>query len=261
MSKASNHASQTHSSASVDPREIARFEKLGDSWWDLNGPQRALHKFNPVRVAYLRNLFCGQFPIGSKPRPRTAERPLQGLRILDVGCGGGLLSEPLAALGARMTSIDPAPGNIEAAQRHAEKGGLTIDYRAVSVEELAAAAPPFDAVLAMEVIEHVADVNGFLRAAASLVRPGGLFVGATMNRTLKSFALAIVGAEYVLHWVEPGTHDWAKFLKPEELLAPLQAAGLEEVDRAGVVYHLVSDEWRLSGDTDVNYILAAERAP
>jgi 2-polyprenyl-6-hydroxyphenyl methylase/3-demethylubiquinone-9 3-methyltransferase len=244
---------------SVDKEELARFAKLGDSWWDLSGPQRALHKLNPARVGYLRNLCCSHFPDGGGPRDRKAEKALDGLRIVDLGCGGGLLTEPLARLGAKMTGIDPAEENIAAARRHAEAEGFSIDYRSLTVESLAESGESFDVVLAMEVLEHVADVDGFLRAAATLVRPGGLFVGATLNRTLKSYALAIVGAEYVLRWVEPGTHDWTKFLRPNELLKPLKAAGLSEIDRAGVVYHPVRDEWRLSGDVDVNYMIAMER--
>ncbi len=249
----------TRGAKSVDKHELARFAKLGDGWWDVSGPQRALHRLNPVRVAYLRNLFCAHFSDGAKPRDRKAEKPLAGLRVVDLGCGGGLLAEPLARLGAHMTAIDPAQENILAARRHAEAGGLEIDYRPLTVEALAESNEIFDAVLAMEVLEHVADVDGFLRAAASLVRPDGLFVGATLNRTLKSYALAIVGAEYVLRWVERGTHDWAKFLRPEQLLKPLKAAGLSEIDRAGIVYQPLRDEWRLSGDMDVNYMLALER--
>jgi 2-polyprenyl-6-hydroxyphenyl methylase / 3-demethylubiquinone-9 3-methyltransferase len=245
--------------ASVNAEELARFAKLGDAWWDLEGPQRALHKLNPIRISYLRHLFCSHFPDGQSPRDRKAELPLRGLRLVDLGCGGGLLSEPLAALGAKVTGVDPAEENIAAARRHAVIAGLDVDYRATTVEALAETGETFDIVLAMEVLEHVADVKGFLTAAAALVRPGGLFVGATLNRTLKSYALAIVGAEYVLRWVEPGTHDWTKFLRPAEMLAPLKAAGLAEIDRAGMVYHPLADEWRLSGDLDVNYMIAMAR--
>jgi 2-polyprenyl-6-hydroxyphenyl methylase/3-demethylubiquinone-9 3-methyltransferase len=249
----------TAAGTSVDAQELARFARLGDRWWDARGPQRALHRLNPVRIKYLRNLFCGHFPDGTKPRDRKAEKPLAGLRIADLGCGGGLLSEPLALLGAQITGIDPAEENIAVARRHAEAGGLSIDYRSTTVEALAETGETFDAVLAMEVLEHVAHVDGFLRAAAALVRPGGLFVGATLNRTLKSYALAIVGAEYVLGWVEKGTHDWTKFLTPEQVLKPLKEAGLAEIDRAGIVYHPLRDEWRLSGAMDVNYMIALER--
>jgi 2-polyprenyl-6-hydroxyphenyl methylase/3-demethylubiquinone-9 3-methyltransferase len=245
--------------SSVDPTEIARFEKLGDQWWDLDGPQKALHRLNQVRVGYLRNLLCGHFADGTAPRDRNGANPLRGISIVDIGCGGGLLSESLARIGAQMIGVDPAAGNIEVAARHAQGQGLTIDYRADTVEALAAEARQFDVVLAMEVIEHVADWRGFLQACAKLVRPGGLFVGATLNRTLKSYALAIVGAEYILHWVEAGTHDWNKFLRPDELAGPLLKAGLTEIDRAGVTYHPMRDEWRLSGDFDVNYMIAMER--
>ncbi|WP_298421886.1 bifunctional 2-polyprenyl-6-hydroxyphenol methylase/3-demethylubiquinol 3-O-methyltransferase UbiG [Rhodoblastus sp.] len=250
---------QGEATGSVDREELARFAKLGDAWWDLEGPQRALHKLNPTRIRYLRNLFCSHFADGDTPRDRRAEKPLKNLRIVDLGCGGGLLAEPLAALGATVTGADPSQENIDAARRHAAISGRELDYRAVTAEALAASGESFDIVLAMEVLEHVADVKGFLTAAAALVRPGGLLVGATLNRTLKSYALAIVGAEYVLRWVEPGTHDWRKFLRPYELLTPLQAAGLREIDRAGIVYHPIADEWRLSGDTDVNYMIALER--
>ncbi len=248
-----------HGAGSVDAQELARFAKLGDQWWDLSGPQRALHQLNPLRVDYLRNLFCAHFPDGTRPRDRNSEKPLAGIRVVDLGCGGGLLAEPLAQLGAEVTAIDPAEENISVARRHAKAGGLTIDYRPLTVEALAQSGESFDAVLAMEVLEHVADVDGFLKAAAALTRPGGLFVGATLNRTLKSYALAIVGAEYLLRWVEPGTHDWTKFLRPEELMKPLRAAGLEEIDRAGMVYNPLRDVWRLSGDTDVNYLIAVEK--
>ncbi len=246
---------------SVDQDELARFARLGDAWWDPNGPQRALHQINPTRVLYLRNLFCAHFPDGTKPRDRKAEKPLRGLRVMDLGCGGGLLSESLAVLGAQVTGADPSDENIAAARRHAAVGDLEIDYRPATVEALSRSGETFDAVLAMEVLEHVADVKGFLAAAAALVRPGGLFVGATLNRTLKSYALAIVGAEYVLRWVEPGTHDWRKFLRPYEILKPLESCGLKEIDRAGMVYHPISDQWRLSGDMDVNYLIALERPP
>lgn len=247
--------------ASVDAEEVARFAKLGDSWWDPQGPQKGLHQLNPVRVRFLRDLACGHFANGAFPRDRNAAQPLENLNIVDLGCGGGLLAESMAALGAQVTAIDPAVENIGVAKTHAEKSGLAIDYRAQTVEALAQTGAQFDLVLAMEVIEHVADVESFLTAAAALVRPGGLLVAATLNRTLKSFGLAIVGAEYILRWVEPGTHDWSKFVRPYELLGPLESAGLKEIDRAGLVYHPLRKEWRLSGDMDVNYMIALERPP
>jgi len=252
-------SSDAPKSASVDPTEIARFEKLGDQWWNLDGPQKALHRLNKVRVGYLRNLLCAHFPDGAAPRDRNGATPLRGITIVDIGCGGGLLSESLARLGAEVTGVDPAAGNIDVASRHAQGQGLKIDYRAGTVEALASEARQFDVVLAMEVIEHVSDWRGFLQACAKLVRPGGLFVGATLNRTLKSYALAIVGAEYLLHWVEAGTHDWNKFLRPDELASPLLKAGLNEIDRAGITYRPLRDEWLLSGDFDVNYMIAMER--
>jgi 2-polyprenyl-6-hydroxyphenyl methylase/3-demethylubiquinone-9 3-methyltransferase len=239
----------------VDEAEIARFERIGAAWWDDNGPMRALHRFNPVRVAYLRDLLGER--LGCQTDSRT--RPLSDLRILDIGCGGGLLAEPLARLGATVTGIDPASGNIEIARSHAQSEALVIDYQSISAETLAVSGAKFDAVLAMEVIEHVTHMPAFVRAAASLVRPGGLFVAATLNRTLKSFALAIVGAEYLLGWVPRGTHRWEKFVTPAELEEALEAVDLAVCDRAGVMYHPLFDEWRLASTMDVNYMMAAER--
>lgn len=249
-------------SASVDPQDVARFDRLGEEWWNLNGPMRGLHKLNPERLAYLRDLFCEHFPKadGSERDSRKA-RPLAGLKILDIGCGGGLLSEPLARLGASMTSIDPSPGNIAVASRHAEVSGLVIDYRCVTAEELAEGAPQFDVVLTMEVVEHVVDVPAFLAVAASMVRPGGLLVAATLNRTLKSYALAIVGAEYILRWVEPGTHDWKQFVTPDELRRALEDGGLAVFEETGLVYNPLTDAWRRSRDMGVNYMMAARRDP
>jgi len=242
---------------SVDEAEVAGFDRLGEAWWDPRGPMKALHKFNPVRVAYLRDKLAGLSDTG------TAAEPLAGLRLLDIGCGGGLLAESLAALGAEVTALDPAPRNIEIASAHAEKSGLTIDYRCTTVEayaaDCAASGVVFDAVLTMEVLEHVRDPKGFLRHAASLVRPDGMLFAATLNRTLKSYALAIVGAEYILGWVERGTHDWQRFLTPDELSAMLEKAGLEIFDETGIVYEPLADRWRLSHDMGVNYVLAARR--
>lgn len=252
--------------SSVDAAEVAQFERLGEDWWNPRGSMQALHKLNPVRVAWLRDRIGAHFPAedGSRRDVRKA-RPLAGLSVLDIGCGGGILCEPLARLGANVIGIDPAPGNIDVARRHAEAGGLAIDYRATTAEELAAAGARFDAVLAMEVIEHVTDVAGFVKTACTMIRPAsdgrpaGLFFAATLNRTLKSFALAIVGAEYVLRWVPKGTHQWEKFVTPAELAQAMEAGGVELSGRTGIVYHPLTDEWRSSGDMAVNYMVAGER--
>lgn len=245
----------TGSRHNVDEADVARFERLGEEWWDAAGPMKALHRFNPVRIAYVRDRLIQHF----HPEPAPG-RPLKGLKLLDIGCGGGILSEPLARLGAVMTGLDPAPGNVEIAARHAEMQGLAIDYRAITAEELSTTESTYDAVLAMEVVEHVPDMRGFIRTATSLVRPGGMLFAATLNRTLKSFALAIVGAEYVLNWVPRGTHQWEKFVTPQELGEAIEDCGLAVGDQTGVVYNPLSQEWRLSRDMDVNYMMCAERA-
>jgi 2-polyprenyl-6-hydroxyphenyl methylase / 3-demethylubiquinone-9 3-methyltransferase len=256
MARSYRDQSTNPRSRSIDEAEISNFDQLGSDWWRLDGPMRALHRLNPVRVAWLKSELTRVLLPGVVADP---EKPLTGLTLLDIGCGGGLLAEALAGLGADVTAIDPAPRNIEIAKAHAEKSGLTIDYRCVSVETLAAGEKKFDAVLAMEVIEHVRDLRGFMKASASLVRPGGLLFAATLNRTLKSYALAIVGAEYVLRWVARGTHDWQKFVTPAELTAVLTRSGLEVFDKIGVVYDLFSDRWKLSADMEVNYMVAARR--
>jgi 2-polyprenyl-6-hydroxyphenyl methylase / 3-demethylubiquinone-9 3-methyltransferase len=248
-----------HRDTTIDPEEVAHFDRLGAQWWDLDGPMQALHKFNPVRVAYLRELLSRHFLSEGRPRDWRSATALQDLTILDIGCGAGILSEPLARLGARMTAVDPARRNIEAAQEHAAKAGLSIDYRCMSAEALVIQGAIFDVVLAMEVIEHVSDVEDFLRHASTLVRPGGMLVAATLNRTLKSFAFAIVGAEYVLRWVPRGTHTWSQFVTPQELAKALRGAGLHIKDETGVIYDPIAAKWRLSHDMDVNYILAANR--
>ena len=242
--------------ATVDAAEVRRFSRLAGEWWDPRGKMAILHKFNPVRLAYIRDAACRQFG-------RDARRPpcLKGIRILDIGCGGGILSEPLARLGAEVVGADPSTHNIEAAKLHAERGGLTIDYRVTAAETLADGGERFDVVLAMEVVEHVADVDLFVRRCAEMVKPGGLMVAATLNRTVKSFALAIVGAEYVLRWLPRGTHQWDKFVTPNELDIALTQAGLRVSDETGVIYNPLADQWRLSSDMDVNYMLTAERAP
>ena len=245
--------------ATIDPEAVDRFDRLGAQWWDPDGPMRALHKFNPVRVAYLRDLLCRHFPRDGEPRDWRSPEPLQGLTILDIGCGAGILSEPLARLGARMTAIDPARRNIEVAKDHAGKTNLSIDYRCLTAGDLAAGGANFDVVLAMEVVEHVRDIGRFLIEAAAMLRPGGMFAAATLNRTLKSFALAIVGAEYVLRWVPRGTHNWNRFVAPRELARALRGAGLRIADETGVVYDPLTGKWRLSHDMDINYIIAASR--
>ena len=241
-------------SRTIDPGEVARFDRIARDWWDPKGPMRALHQLNPVRLQYIRDTACRHFG-----RDERVPRPLDGLTVLDVGCGGGVLSEPLARLGAAVTGLDPAPTNIALARLHAERSGLAIDYRHESIEEVAARAEEFDIVLAMEVVEHVADVQAFVSACCAAVKPGGLLVMATINRTLRAFALAIVGAEYVLGWLPKGTHDWDKFVTPEELSAAIAEGGLSVSDRRGVVYNPLTDQWLLARDTAVNYMVAAER--
>ncbi|MDJ1157453.1 bifunctional 2-polyprenyl-6-hydroxyphenol methylase/3-demethylubiquinol 3-O-methyltransferase UbiG [Chelatococcus sp. SYSU_G07232] len=240
--------------SSVDAEEVARFEAMAGTWWDPKGPMRVLHRFNPVRLAYIRDAAAAHFG-----RDARSAAPLDGLTLLDVGCGGGVLSEPMARLGARVTGLDPAAGNVAVARLHAERGGLSIDYRQETVESLAARGEGFDVVLAMEVVEHVADVQAFVDALCSVTKPGGLLVMATINRTLKSYALAIVGAEYLLRWLPKGTHDWDKFVTPDELTDAIEANGLAVVNRTGVVYSPFRDEWSASRDTDVNYMLTAAK--
>lgn len=239
----------------VDPAEVAFFEALGAEWWDPKGKMAPLHGMNPARLAFLRELLVRRFH-----RDPKSMRPLKGLRVLDIGCGGGLLCEPLARMGADVVGVDPAPGNVDVARLHAEQSGLEIDYRATTAEELAAAGETFDAVLALEVVEHVSDVAAFLRATTALVGPGGVIVLSTLNRTGKSFALAIVGAEYILRWLPPGTHSWQKFVTPAEMEAGLAACGFSPVEMIGFVYDPLSGAWSLSPDMDVNYFLAAEKA-
>ena len=240
--------------ATVDDGEMAHFSRLAAQWWDMRGPWATLHKFNPVRLAYIRDRAADHF--GRDP---TRLDSLAGLHILDIGCGGGVLCEPLARLGAAVVGIDPAPGNVTVAQHHAAQSGLSIDYRATTAETLVAAGEAFDVVLAMEVVEHVADVTLFLGAAAALVKPGGLVFVATLNRTIKAFALAIVGAEYILGWIPRGTHRWDKFITPNELEIAMTQNGMQIVDQAGVIYNILADRFQLSTDIDVNYMVVAEK--
>ena len=239
--------------SSIDPKEIKRFEALAEDWWDEDGPMAPLHKLNPVRLAYIRDRICGHLG-----RPAAGRRPLEGLSILDIGCGGGLLSEPLARIGATVTGIDLAAAHIEGAKRHAAEADLDIDYRIASVEDLVDGVERFDLVCAMEVVEHVPDQSAFLKNAAALVKPtvGGL-VMATLNRTARSFALGIVAAEYVLGWLPRGTHSWSRFVRPSEAARALRQAGLEIQGLTGVAYDPLRDRFQLSPDPAVNYMLFA----
>ncbi|WP_034492429.1 bifunctional 2-polyprenyl-6-hydroxyphenol methylase/3-demethylubiquinol 3-O-methyltransferase UbiG [Afifella pfennigii] len=241
--------------SSIDPDEVEKFEQSASDWWGgkKNSP---LHKLNPVRLEYIAGHVSAHFG-----KPRQGKAPFKGLTFVDVGCGGGLLAEPMARLGGTVTGIDPSANNIEVARAHAGESGLKIDYRHASAEDLAAERAEFDVVLSMEVIEHVSDVEGYVAAAAALVKPGGLIFFATVNRTLKSFALAIVGAEYILRWLPPGTHQHSRFVKPSELAEQLIAAGLTIKDETGVTYNPLADRMHLSRDMDVNYMLLAEKKP
>jgi 2-polyprenyl-6-hydroxyphenyl methylase/3-demethylubiquinone-9 3-methyltransferase len=253
---------------SVDPQEIERFSRQADQWWDERGSFAPLHRINPLRVSYIQDQAARHF------------KKLPDISVLDIGCGGGLACEPLSRLGARVTGIDASAENIEAAKAHAEKSGLNIDYRCTTAEELVISgqssesgknttlttefwplATSFDMVLALEVIEHVADVSSFVETCCRLVRPGGLIIFSTLNRTAKSFGLAIVGAEYVLRWVPRGTHDWNKFLKPSEIAHELRKHDMQVREMTGMVYHPLENKWQLDGrDLSVNYLLTAARS-
>ncbi len=240
--------------STVDTAEVERFSRLAADWWNPRGTMAPLHKFNPIRLAYIRDQAAAHFDRDPK-RLDT----LKGLRILDIGCGGGLLSEPLARIGAEVVGADPAANNIEVAKLHAAQSGVTVEYRCTTAEALADAGERFDIVLAMEVVEHVSDVELFIRRCAEMVKPGGLMLTATLNRTLKSFALAIVGAEYVLRWLPRGTHRWDKFVTPDELERALERGGLRRLGETGVIYNLLADKWQISSDMDVNYMITAEK--
>jgi 2-polyprenyl-6-hydroxyphenyl methylase / 3-demethylubiquinone-9 3-methyltransferase len=240
--------------SSVDPAELERFSRHAAEWWNPRGSMAPLHKFNPVRLGYIRDQVAARFD--RDPKKLDC---LKGLRILDIGCGGGVLSEPLARLGAKILGADPSEENIAAARAHAGESGVDVDYRATTAEELADAKERFDVVLAMEVVEHVTDVGTFVDTCATMVRPGGLMIAATLNRTLKSFAFAIVGAEYVLRWLPRGTHKWDKFVTPQELETAIENGGLQVIGERGVVYNPFADRWQLSSDMDVNYMLVAQR--
>ena len=236
--------------SSIDPEEIAKFRPLADEWWDPHGRFRPLHRMNPCRLDYIVDQIGAEFCLDT-----DSPGAFRGLRLLDIGCGGGLLSEPMARLGAAVLGADASDASIAAARVHAEQSGLDIEYRCTTVEELSDSGDAFDAIINMEVIEHVSDPAAYVAACAALLRPGGVLISSTLNRTARSFALAIVGAEYVLGWLPRGTHDWRKFLTPREFGAMCEDAGLTEVDRKGFVYNPLSRSWSVSGsDTSVNYV-------
>jgi len=240
--------------STLDEREVARFRALAAKWWDPQGAFAPLHAIGPERMRFLREQLVSHFA-----RDGNAARPLEGLRIADIGCGGGLVSEPLARLGASVTGIDPAEENAAAARAHAADSGLEIDYRAARVEDLAAEGAQYDAVIALEVVEHVPDVQAFIGVCAQTLRPGGMMLLSTINRTARAFALAIVGAEYVLRWLPRGTHQWERFVTPDELAAALRAGGLRVVETRGLTFNPLTREWRLSDDAGVNYFMSAAK--
>ncbi len=237
----------------VDPSEIAKFEAMAAEWWDPHGKFKPLHMLNPCRLDYITQQIAGEFD-----RDLKAPRPFEGLRLLDIGCGGGLLSEPMARLGATVVGADAAEGNLPVARIHAEQSGLQIDYRHTTAEDMAAAGERFDVVLNMEVVEHVADPLGFLTASQQLLKPGGLLICSTINRNPKSYAMAIIGAEVVMRWLPRGTHEWNKFITPDELFDLLRQAGLDPVDRKGFVFNPILWSWSISDrDLSVNYVTAS----
>jgi 2-polyprenyl-6-hydroxyphenyl methylase/3-demethylubiquinone-9 3-methyltransferase len=243
------------SKSSIDPAEVERFSRIAAEWWDPHGKFAPLHRFNPVRLAFIREQALRRF--GRDPGARA---PFEGLRLLDIGCGGGLLSEPMTRLGFQVTGVDASERNIATAATHAAEQGLAIDYRASTAEALVdAGEPPFDVILNMEVIEHVADPGAYLRSCAQLLKPGGLMIVATLNRTLKALALAKIGAEYVLRWLPAGTHDWSKFLRPDELRSFLASEPVEVDGPFGVAFNPLTGRWTRSADADVNYMMTVVR--
>jgi 2-polyprenyl-6-hydroxyphenyl methylase/3-demethylubiquinone-9 3-methyltransferase len=237
---------------SIDPGEVAKFSAMAAEWWDPAGKFAPLHKFNPVRLGFIRDTAGAHFG-------RQGLKPFQGLALLDIGCGGGLLSEPMSRLGFAVLGADASEKNVKTAAAHAASSGVEIDYRVATAESLAEDGHAFDVVLNMEVIEHVADLPGYLRACTRLVKPGGLMFVASLNKTLKSLALAKIAAEYVLRWLPPGTHDWNRFVEPKRLHAMLEEAGLKVLKTQGVVFNPLAWDWQLSRDTDVNYMVVAGR--
>ncbi|MFO0998410.1 MAG: bifunctional 2-polyprenyl-6-hydroxyphenol methylase/3-demethylubiquinol 3-O-methyltransferase UbiG [Alphaproteobacteria bacterium] len=253
MSRSPRH-SPASPGGSIDEAELAKFAAVAHAWWDPDGAFRPLHQLNPVRLAFIRDQIAGLH--GRDP---LAPHPLRGLRILDIGCGGGLLSEPLARMGGEVLGIDATEQNVDVAKEHARASELACDYRHATAEELAAEGAMFDVVISMEVVEHVPDAGAFIAAAGALVRPGGALVLSTLNRTIKAFALAVVGAEYLLRWLPRGTHDWRRFVRPSEMAAALRRAGFELRTLTGVSYNPITDSWGLSPDLGVNYMALALR--
>ncbi|OED49518.1 bifunctional 3-demethylubiquinol 3-O-methyltransferase/2-polyprenyl-6-hydroxyphenol methylase [Rhodobacteraceae bacterium (ex Bugula neritina AB1)] len=239
--------------STVDPAEVAKFEAMAAEWWDPNGKFKPLHMLNPCRLDYITSQIAGEFG-----RDLRSQRPFEGLRLLDIGCGGGLLSEPMARLGATVVGADAAEGNLPVARIHAEQSGLEIDYRHTTAEALSEAGEEFDVILNMEVVEHVADPLSYLTATRELLKPGGLEICSTINRNPKSFAVAIVGAEVIMRWLPRGTHEWSKFITPDELFELLDKAGLKPVDRKGFVFNPITWNWSISErDLSVNYVTAS----
>jgi 2-polyprenyl-6-hydroxyphenyl methylase / 3-demethylubiquinone-9 3-methyltransferase len=243
------------STPSIDAAEVAKFSAMAADWWSPTGKFKPLHRFNPVRLKFIRATAEAHFGL-----PGGKAKPLEGLRLLDIGCGGGLVCEPMARLGAAVTGVDASEVNIKTALTHAQEQGLEIDYRAGTAEGLIdAGEAPFDIVLNLEVVEHVADAHQFLQDTANLVRPGGLMIVASLNRTAKALATAVIGAEYILGWLPRGTHDWSKFVTPDEVRAALMAAGMRPQPATGVSYKPLSASWVLSDDTAVNFMVVATR--
>ncbi len=240
----------------VDADEIAKFSAMAEEWWDPHGKFRPLHKFNPTRLDYIKTKACAHFA----RQPDDLE-PLAGLKLLDIGCGGGLLSEPMCRLGAQVTGADAGEANIKTASLHAEKMGLNIDYQCITADELAAKGAQFDIILNMEVVEHVADVPAFMQACGQMLKPEGMMFFATLNRTLKSFSFAIIGAEYVLRWLPRGTHNWNQFITPSEMGDYLALSGFEAAEMTGVSFNPLADKWRLSQDLSINYMGVAHKTP
>ena len=242
------------STSTIDHEEVQQFADIASEWWDYNGKFRPLHVLSPTRLGYINEQICEHFKLNNK-----TPSCYKGLQLLDIGCGGGLVAEPLARLGGDVTAIDPAKENIQAARLHAQEEELDINYRSIRVEDLAEEGVSFDVVLLLEVVEHVPDVAEFVKICTSLVRPGGIIILSTLNRTLKSYALAIVGAEYILRWVPTGTHQWNRFVTPDELTHAVEKSGLSVIDKRGMTYNPIKDQWQLSHDMDVNYFLTSHK--